>query len=409
MFAEIIRQALYTMRLHRRWAALTMFGIVWGTASVVLLVGWGVGAQRMVDRGLQKVGKNLVYIMAGRIGADLSPADERRVLHLEMDDADAVRASARRVEVASAEVLQFMLARYGAESRIIDVRGIEPSMQQLRGTTLAAGRFISADDVRFQRHVAVIGQTARQRLLGPRPAVGQRIDLNGRSFEVIGLLTRVGTQLSRNRTETDEQIWIPVTSAQTLADRGDHIDLILVRPPDRRFNEELKREVRTVLARRLHVSPADEEAVFIISLIDMLSGFDSVFTFLKVFLIVLATTTLFIGGIGVMNMMLVSVNERQREIGLRLAVGARRRDVVGQFLAETLVITVVGGAAGITGGVLGCSVLGLLEGDLVPVPVIVPPVIVLALVVTLVVGVVSGIGPAWRAAGFDPAETLRVE
>jgi putative ABC transport system permease protein len=409
MFFEIIRQALYTMRLHRRWAALTMFGIVWGTASVVLLVGWGVGAQRMVDRGLQKVGKNLVYIMAGRIGADLSPADERRVLHLEMDDADAVRASARRVEVASAEVLQFMLARYGAESRIIDVRGIEPSMQQLRGTTLAAGRFISADDVRFQRHVAVIGQTARQRLLGPRPAVGQRIDLNGRSFEVIGLLTRVGTQLSRNRTETDEQIWIPVTSAQTLADRGDHIDLILVRPPDRRFNEELKREVRTVLARRLHVSPADEEAVFIISLIDMLSGFDSVFTFLKVFLIVLATTTLFIGGIGVMNMMLVSVNERQREIGLRLAVGARRRDVVGQFLAETLVITVVGGAAGITGGVLGCSVLGLLEGDLVPVPVIVPPVIVLALVVTLVVGVVSGIGPAWRAAGFDPAETLRVE
>jgi ABC-type antimicrobial peptide transport system permease subunit len=406
---EIIRQALYTMRLHRRWAALTMFGIVWGTAAVVLLVGWGVGAQRMTDRGLQKIGKNLVYIMAGRIGADLSPADERRVLHLEMDDVDAVRASARRVEVASAEVLEFMLVRYGAESRIIDVRGIEPSMQQLRGTTLAAGRFISADDVRLQRRVAVIGQTARQRLLGPHPAVGQRIDLNGRSFAVVGLLNRVGTQLSRNRTETDEQIWIPVTSAQTLADRGDHIDMIIARPPDRRFNDELKREVRTVLARRLHVSPADEEAVFIISLIDILAGFDSVFTFLKVFLIVLATTTLFIGGIGVMNMMLVSVNERQREIGLRRAVGARRRDVVGQFLAETLVITVVGGAAGILVGVLGCGGLGLLEGDLVPVPVIVPPVIVLALVVTLVVGVVSGIGPAWRAAGVDPSETLRVE
>ena len=143
-------------------------------------------------------------------------------------------------------------------------------------------------------------------------------------------------------------MWIPVTTAQTLTDRGDHIDLILARPPDRRFNDELKREVRTVLARRLHVSPADEEAVFIISLIDMLSGFDSVFAFLNVFLIVLAITTLFIGGIGVMNMMLVSVNERRREIGLRLAVGARRRDVVGQFLAETLVITLVGGFAGLT-------------------------------------------------------------
>ena len=409
MLLEIIRQALYTMRLHRRWAALTMFGIVWGTASVVLLVGWGVGAHRMTDRGLQKVGKNLVYIMAGRIGEDLAPADERRVLHLEMDDVDAVRASARRVEVASAEVLQFMLVRYGAASRMTDVRGIEPAMQQLRGVTLAAGRFISSDDVRFQRRVAVIGQTARQRLLGPRPAVRQRLDLNGRSFEVIGLLNRVGTQLSRNRTETDEQVWIPVTSAQTLADRGDHIDLILARPPDRRFNEELKREVRTILARRLHVSPADEEAVFIISLIDMLSGFDSVFAFLNVFLVVLAITTLFIGGIGVMNMMLVSVNERQREIGLRLAVGARRRDVVGQFLAETLVITVAGGVTGITFGVLGCSVLGLLQGDLVPVPVIMPQVIVLALAVTVLVGITSGIGPAWRAARVDPAETLRVE
>ena len=409
MLLEIIRQALYTMRLHRRWAALTMFGIVWGTASVVLLVGWGVGAHRMTDRGLQKVGKNLVYIMAGRIGEDLAPADERRVLHLEMDDVDAVRASARRVEVASAEVLQFMLVRYGAASRMTDVRGIEPAMQQLRGVTLAAGRFISADDVRFQRRVAVIGQTARQRLLGPRPAVRQRLDLNGRSFEVIGLLNRVGTQLSRNRTETDEQVWIPVTSAQTLADRGDHIDLILARPPDRRFNEELKRKVRTILARRLHVSPADEEAVFIISLIDMLSGFDSVFAFLNVFLVVLAITTLFIGGIGVMNMMLVSVNERQREIGLRLAVGARRRDVVGQFLAETLVITVAGGVTGITFGVLGCSVLGLLQGDLVPVQVIMPQVIVLALAVTVLVGITSGIGPAWRAARVDPAETLRVE
>jgi putative ABC transport system permease protein len=409
MLWEIIRQALDTMRLHRRWAALTMFGTVWGTASVVLLVGWGVGAHRMTDTGIQKVGKNLVYIIPGRVGEDLSPADERRVLHFEMHDVDAVRASARRVELASAEVLAFVLARYGANNRLVDVRGVEPVMQDLRGVTLAAGRFISADDVRFQRRVAVIGQTARQRLVGARPVLGQRLDLNGRSFEIVGLLDRVGTQLSRNRTETDEQIWIPVTTAQTLDDRGNYVDVIIARPSDRRFNEDLKHEVRAVLARRLHVAPSDEEAVFIVSMIDILSTFDSVFTFLNVFLIVLATTTLFIGGIGVMNMMLVSVNERRREIGLRLAVGALRRHVVGQFLVETLVITLVGGFVGLSLGLLGCAVLGGLPKDVIPVPVILPQVIVLALVVTTVVGVVSGIAPAWRAASVDPSETLRVE
>jgi putative ABC transport system permease protein len=403
-----IRQALDTMRTHRRWALLTMFGIIWGTASVVLLVGWGIGVQNMTQRGLQKIGKNLVYVMPGRVGEDLSPAAERRYLTFDLDDVEAVRASVRRAELVSAEILMWMYVRYGATGRTADVRGIEADMQALRGSRLAAGRLISPDDVRFARRVAVIGQTARSRLLGGRPAVGERLNLEGVSFEIIGLLERVGTQLSRNRTETDEQIWIPVTSAMHL--RGnENVDLMLVRPPERRFNEDLKRQVRSVLARRLHVSPHDEEAVFIISLIDILSGFDSVFAGQNAFLFILATGTLLIGGIGVMNMMLVSVNERRREIGLRLAVGARRREVVLQFLIETLVITLVGGAAGLSLGLLGCALLARLGSDVIPMPVVVPEVALLALIITTIVGLASGTGPAWQAARVDPAESLRAE
>ena len=188
MWLAIVQQALATMRQHRRWAVLTMFGIVWGTASVVLLVGWGIGVHAMVDDGMQKVGKNLVFIMPGRIGEDLSAADERRVLHFDLDDAAAVRRAARHVDALSAEIALWRYVRHGGRGRTIDVRGIEPEMQDLRGSVMAAGRFITADDLRFHRRVAVIGQTARERLLGARPAMGARLNLDGSSFEVVGVL-----------------------------------------------------------------------------------------------------------------------------------------------------------------------------------------------------------------------------
>jgi putative ABC transport system permease protein len=408
MIREIIQQAIATMTTHRRWAALTMFGIVWGTASVILLVGWGVGSHRMTDEGMQKVGKNLVFTWAGRIGEEVSPADERRTVSFDRDDVEALRRSARRVELLSGENFTFAHVRYRSTGRIVDVRGIEPVMKQLRGVSVASGRFISPDDVKFRRRVAVIGQTARERLLGPRPAVGERIMINGQSFQIVGLLERVGAQLSRNRTLLDEQVWVPITSLMTLLG-NEHVDNMVMRPFFREQNAALKKEVRSILARRVRVSPTDEEAVFVISLIDFLSGFDQVHRFMNTFLFMLAVGTLLIGGIGVMNMMLVSVNERRREIGLRLAVGAQRRHVVGQFLIETLVITLIGGAIGLVFGLAGCVLLGAVPGELVPRPVIVPEIVVAAIVTTIVVGLISGIGPAWRAAGVDPAESLRAE
>ncbi len=408
MWLAILLQSFSTMRTHRRWAALTMFGVVWGTASVVLLVGWGVGMHTMIENGMQKIGKNVLYVLPGRIGESLGPAEERRVLHFERKDVDAVRALSRRTDLVSPEMNEWSYARAGARGRNIDLRGVEPNMREMRGVTMAAGRFISHDDVRLRRRVAIIGQVARERLFGPRPPLGEQLAIRGQSFTVIGILDRVGTQLSRNRTETDEQVWIPLTTAMTLTGR-DTVDVIQVRLKERRFNDDAKREMRAILAERLHVSPLDEEAVFIISLVDILSGFDSVFSALHVFLIILAAGTLLIGGIGVMNMMLVSVNERRREIGVRLAVGARRAQVVGQFLIETLVITLFGGGLGLALGLAGCVALGQLPKDLIPVPVIVPEVIVLAIAITTAVGLISGGGPAWLASRVDPAESLRSE
>jgi len=300
----------------------------------------------------------------------------------------------------------FMYAACGTNSHLIDVRGVEPQMKELRGITIAEGRSISPEDLSLARRVAVLGQTARQRLLERRPVIGQQIDLDGQSFQVIGLLARVGTQLTRDRTLIDEQIWIPLTTSRNLTGRK-NLDLIVMRPPDRKSNEQVKLEARHILAARVHFSPDDEEAVQIISLIDYLSGFDAVFAAFNVFLTVLAITTLAIGGIGVMNMMLVSVNERRREIALRMAVGARRSQVVGQFMVETLAITLAGGISGTTFGTLACAALSMIHADMVPTPHIIPGIIVLALVATVAVGVVSGCVPAWRASAIDPAESLR--
>jgi len=408
MLLATIREALATLRLHRRWTALTTFGIIWGTASVVLLVGWGVGVHGLVDRGMQKVGKNLVYVMAGRIGEDLTPAEERRQLDFDLEDVDAVRAGARHIEQISADVAMWLPARRGALLRIVNVRGVEPAMRDLRGVSLAAGRFVSPDDVRFQRRVAILGEKARERLFGTRPAVGQPLTLYGQRFTVIGVLAPVGAQLSRDGPLIDEQVWIPVTTAIVLVP-GTRIGKMVMRPHAREDNADLKREVRTLLAKRLHVSPTDEEAIFILSMIDYLSGFDAVFTNLKVFLLLLSVATLGIGGIGVMNMMLVAVNARRREIGMRLAVGARRREVVAQFLVETVVITLAGGIAGLILGLAACVAFGMLPGDLVPRPVIVPGVAVAAIVITSAVGVAAGVVPAWQAAHTDPAESLRTE
>jgi putative ABC transport system permease protein len=345
--------------------------------------------------------------LPGRIGDDLSPAEWRRTLAFDLDDVRAVRRRARHVEVASGETRTWMLARAGSTTRSVDVRGVEPAMWDLRGVALAAGRAVSPDDVRFHRRVAVLGAVARTRLFGPRPSLGARIMLDGASFRVIGILAPVGPQLLREGTLIDEQAWIPITTARTGA--GDDALRILARPAHRRWGAELRRDVRRVLAERLHVSRDDDEAVVVNSLIDHLAVFDDVFLAPNAFLAVLATTTLVLGGIGVMNMMLVSVNDRRREIGLRLAVGALRRDVVVQFLVETLVITLTGVAAGLALGTVGCGLMRLLPQDVVPAPVLVPEVVLAALLVTTAVGAASGCLPAWRAACVDPAESLRRE
>jgi putative ABC transport system permease protein len=282
----------------------------------------------------------------------------------------------------------------------------------VRGVALAAGRGITHADVEHRRRVVVLGDKVRSRLLGVEGGLGSSVRIAGKPFKIVGLLEHVGTQLSRDRLEIDEHAWIPISTMQANWPRWwtDEfvVSKIIYRLRDRQMMEETEREVRAILADRLGVPADDVEAVGIWSSLKMLGKLPIDQT--QGLMFVLAAATLVIGGIGVLNMMLDAVHERRQEIGVRLAVGARRRDIVAQFFVETATIAFVGGLAGAALGIAGCALLAGLElPDLVPVPALSPRIVALALSVLSCVALLAGVIPAWRAARTDPALTLRME
>lgn len=409
---EVLREALRLLLAHKLRSWLTLFGLVWGTAAVIFLVGWGRGVRDKLELGFFKAGRNMGEVWPGRVSEEFTPAVDRRFLWFSADDVEALRRRARLPELVGAEAWEMLPAAYGQRSLNVDVRGIEPEVMEIRGVPLAAGRGITRADVEHRRRVVLLGDLVRRRLLGAEGRIGSWVRIGGIPFEVIGFLERVGTQLSGDRMWIDEQVWVPISAVfaawPTPWSDEPVVTKIVYRLRDRRLLAETEREVRAILASRLRVAPDDTEAITIWSSVKMLNRLP--IEQMRGLLFILAAATLGIGGIGVMNMMLDSVHERRREIGLRLAVGARRRDVVAQFLAETLCVSLLGGLSGAALGVGACLALAALElPELAPVPVLRADTVVAALAIMVGVGVAAGVVPAWRAASVDPASTLRME
>lgn len=404
--------AFDTLRQHRGRAFLTLFGIVWGTAAVIFLGGWGQGVREMMERGFFKTGRNMGAAWAGRIGEDFTPAVDRRYLWFDQEDLEALRRRSRRAEIVGGELWEIAAATHGGRARITDLRGMDPEALEIRGVPLAAGRRITRGDLDHRRRVVLLGDEVRRLLLRPGEGVGTWIRIEGKPFQVIGLLAPVGMQLSQDRMLIDKQIWAPLSTVQVLFPRFWTDDLVvsnvIYRMRDRRDVAGAKAEVRAILADRIGVARSDEEAVMGWSSLEMLNRFPLDQN--AGFLLLLSIATLGVGGIGVLSMMLDSVHERRAEIGVRLAVGARPRDVIAQIFVETLAVTATGGLAGVALGVAGCVALSRLDApDLVPIPILSWRLVVAALAVMTAIGVLAGVVPARRAARIDPAITLRME
>lgn len=410
---EAFRNAFRTLRAQRMRTVLTLFGLVWGTASVIFLMSWGAGTKQMIEDGYFKVGKNLLQIWAGRIGEDFTPAADRRFVWFTPEHVKLMRTRVHLADRVAGEVSSLYPISFGQKTISTNVRGVEPVTMEMRGVSISAGRAISRRDVERRRRVAVLGAKFRRELLGPKGKLGSRIRIRGQAYEVVGFMNEVGTQFWQDGGfEIDRQVWVPLSTLLTITPdwgTGDPIlSTILLRLRKREDFDAIQIEIRSVLADELGISPTDTEAILIGSPLDALKkmpldGIDIV-------LFVLGATTLGIGGIGILSMMLDAVQERRQEIGVRLAVGARRRDILLQFFLETFVIAISGGAMGVGLGVLCCRAMeAMAVPEKIPAPIMTLEVVASAVVTMVLVGIVSGTVPAWRASRVDPSVTLRAE
>jgi putative ABC transport system permease protein len=409
---ESFRQAWRLLIAHKLRSALTLFGVVWGTASVIFLVGWGEGVSKMIDDGFSRAGKDMAFVFNGRVSEDFTPAVDRRALWYTLKDVEALRRRARLPEYVAGESVRYGSVAFRQRALNAEVRGVEPDGIAIRGVPLAAGRPFRKSDIDLRRRVVMLGHDIRRKLLGVEGRVGSWVRIDGTPFQVVGILGRVGTQLARTGDEIDDQIWIPLTTHLTIFPNPwvdePVVGMLIFKLRDRALIEDTKHEVRAILAERLHVSPTDEEAIPIWSPVEMMNRMPA--SRQRALMLMIAGATLIVSGIGIMSMMLDSVRQRRPEIGVRLAVGATRRAILAEFFLETFAVVSMGGLAGVgLGSALTLAMASIEAGDLFPVPVYSWSAVAISLLVMTVVGVLAGLIPAWRASRIDPAETLRAE
>jgi putative ABC transport system permease protein len=416
--SEILRQAFATFRAHKMRTFLTMFGIVWGIASVILLVGLGRGFSVDQKKNMQTLGKDLVILWGGRTSAQVGGRAAGREIHLSVDDAELIRGECYQIKNVSPELRRTIpeVSQYNLANR--GVVGVWPSYQDFRSLKISEGRLISEDDEREGRRVLVLGSKAYRQLFPGQPAIGASMLVQSVPYLVVGVLQEKKQNSNYNGPDNDylfapysavSRDFPPPTKPGAGITRG-YLDDIVFEVADPEEHEAAVLQVRRALGRVHHFDPLDKDALFIWDTMDGAKMLDKIFGVVTLFFGCVAIVTLCLGGIGVMNIMLVSVTERTREIGTRKALGATKRDILRQFFAESAMLTVVSGILGLSFGMGTCAAMQALPlPDFVPHPIVSWISIVLSILTLSLITVTAGVYPAQRAADMTPVESLRYE
>ncbi len=414
---ETLRQTFATFRAHKMRIFLTMFGIVWGIASVIILVGLGKGFSVDQKARMKTLGKDLVIVWGGRTSSQVGGLAAGREITLTIDDARLIRDECYFVKNVSPELRRTIpeVSEFNSASR--GVVGMWPAYQDFRSLLLSEGRLVTDDDERHGRRVIILGHAARRQLYPGQPAVGATLSVKGMPYTVIGVL-KEKKQNSNYSGPDNDFLFAPYSAvARDFPPPVDKpgiikgfLDNLVFEVIDPDLHEEAVMQVRRSLGRLHHFDPKDKDALFIWDTMDGAKQLKKIFDVVTLFFGCVAVVTLCLGGIGVMNIMLVSVTERTREIGVRKAIGATHDDILRQFFAESAILTVVSGILGLTFGVGICFALKAVPlTDIVPHP-IVSPISIVASVLTLsLITLTAGMYPAQRAAEMTPVDSLRFE
>jgi len=412
-FLESFRIAFTSLMSNKLRAALTMLGIIIGVGAVITLLSVGQGVQVTVQEQIQSIGSNLLFVMPGNMTAEQGQGFAAgSSASLTYGDAQAIADPLRVPAVAQVAAVYNQAGPVVFKGRQVNttINGTTPNYPEVRNSHTAIGRFFTEEEFNGDSRVAVIGSSIADALFQDEYPIDQTIKIRQIPFRVIGVLESKG---GSGFGDTDNVVLVPLTTAQKKllqwrSPSGDYmVSAINVQAVSEARVDEAADEIARVLRERHNIIYSGEDDFTIINQKDVLNIFGQITGILTIFLGAIAAISLLVGGIGIMNIMLVSVTERTREIGLRKAVGAKRRDILWQFLIEAMVLSMVGGAVGILLGATGSQLVGRLSDQLTPVTS--APTVLLATGFSAAVGLFFGIYPANRAAGLNPIDALRYE
>ncbi|MGB8274894.1 MAG: ABC transporter permease [Alphaproteobacteria bacterium] len=401
--------AFRALRVNKLRSALTMLGIVIGVAAVIAMVAVGVGAQERVNEQIRSLGANIMIVVSGTVTSGGVHFGLGSQLTLTDDDADAMARDVAGIKATAAVVRGAAQVVYGNLNWSTAIYGVESDYLQIRDWNVAAGRTFTQQEQDRAAKVALLGQTVARSLFGGADPINQVIRIKRVPFIVIGLLDKKGQSLMGQ--DQDDAILMPLSTARnrvlgaSQAGRFSVGSIMVKMDPDADMRAT-EAETRALLRQRHHLQPAQDDDFWIRNLSEVLQAQQAASRALALLLAAVASVSLVVGGIGIMNIMLVSVTERTREIGLRMAVGARARDILTQFLVEAVILALIGGFAGIVLGVAVSLAAGTFAGWRTEIS---PGAILMAVGFASLVGVFFGFYPARKASRLLPIEALRYE